>query len=47
LIASGVFLVTGLFMDFMVRMPFIGGKFIPEEYWSGMGYPSYFNWILF
>jgi O-antigen/teichoic acid export membrane protein len=37
LIAAGVFLVTGLFMDFVVRVPFIGGKFINPDYWSGMG----------
>lgn len=37
LIAAGVFLITGLFMDFLVRMPFVGGKFINPDYWSGMG----------
>jgi O-antigen/teichoic acid export membrane protein len=35
---SGIFfLLVGFFMEFLVRMPFIGGKFINPEYWSGMG----------
>ena len=36
-IAAGVFLVTSMFMEFIVQMPFIGGKFINPDYWSGMG----------
>jgi O-antigen/teichoic acid export membrane protein len=31
-----VFLVVGFFMTFIVRMPFIGGKFINPIYWNGM-----------
>lgn len=36
LIAAIIFLVTGLFMDFIVRMDFIGGKFINPSYWVGL-----------
>jgi len=31
------FLITALFMEFIVRIPFIGGRFINPVYWSGMG----------
>jgi O-antigen/teichoic acid export membrane protein len=37
LAASGVFLVTGFFIEYIVRMPFVGGKFINPVYWGGMG----------
>jgi O-antigen/teichoic acid export membrane protein len=37
LISATLFLVVGLFMQFLVMMPFIGGKFINPEYWTGMG----------
>lgn len=37
MIAAMIFLVSSLFMDFLVQMPFIGGKFINPDYWSGMG----------
>ena len=36
LIAAIVFLVTSLFMEFVVRMDFIGGKFINPSYWVGL-----------
>jgi O-antigen/teichoic acid export membrane protein len=32
-----IFLITGFFIEFIVRMPFIGGKFINPAYWSGIG----------
>lgn len=36
-IASAVvFLSVGFFMDFVVRLPFFGGKFIEPGYWQGM-----------
>ncbi len=31
-----IFLGTALLMPYVVRMPFIGGRFINPEYWSGM-----------
>jgi O-antigen/teichoic acid export membrane protein len=31
-----VFLIVGFFMMFIVRMPFVGGKFINPIYWDGM-----------
>ncbi len=37
LMAAGIFLITGMYMDFLVRVPFVGGKFINPEYWGGMG----------
>ncbi|MGA2298071.1 MAG: oligosaccharide flippase family protein [FCB group bacterium] len=37
LACAGVFLITGFFIEFIVRMPFVGGKFINPTYWSGMG----------
>ncbi len=37
LICAGIFLLTGFYMEFLVQMPFIGGKFINPDYWEGMG----------
>ncbi|MDA3843632.1 MAG: oligosaccharide flippase family protein [Candidatus Kapabacteria bacterium] len=37
LMCASVFLTTGFLMEFMVRAPGIGGRFINPEYWSGMG----------
>ncbi|MFA6570382.1 MAG: oligosaccharide flippase family protein [Bacteroidota bacterium] len=37
LISAAVFLITGFFIQYIVMMPFIGGKFINPAYWSGMG----------
>lgn len=34
---SLMFLGTGLFIPFLVKMPFIGGRFINPLYWSGLG----------
>jgi O-antigen/teichoic acid export membrane protein len=31
-----IFLGMEFFVDYLVRMPFIGGKFIKETYWEGM-----------
>jgi O-antigen/teichoic acid export membrane protein len=51
MIAAVIFLVTSMFMDYLVRMPFVGGKFINPEYWSGMGiipivlFAYYFNGV--
>lgn len=36
LVGSIVFLVTSLFIEFIVKVPFIGGRFINPAYWSGM-----------
>jgi len=36
LAASAIFLTTSLFMEFAVRMPFVGGSFVSPEYWSGL-----------
>ncbi len=32
-----IFLTVSLYMDFMVRLPFVGGRFISPDFWSGMG----------
>src|SRR3989339_538422 len=37
LTCAAIFLITGFFIEFIVRMPFIGGKFINPAYWSGIG----------
>lgn len=34
IICAALFLGTSLYIDFVVRMPFIGGKFINPQYWS-------------
>lgn len=36
MICAGIFLATGLFVEFIVQMPFVGGKLIAPEYWPGM-----------
>lgn len=36
LIASVIFLLVSLFVDFLVRVPFIGGRFINPIYWQGL-----------
>jgi O-antigen/teichoic acid export membrane protein len=35
-VCGAIFLVTTFFIDYIVRMPFIGGRFINPEYWEGM-----------
>lgn len=37
LVCAGIFLLTGFYMDFLIRMPFIGGTFINPDYWGGLG----------
>jgi len=37
LACAAIFLITGFYMEFLVQMPFIGGKFINPNYWEGMG----------
>ena len=32
-----IFLLTSLFIDYIVRAPMLGTRFIPPEYWAGMG----------
>jgi len=36
-VCGGIFLITALFMPFVVQLPFIGGRFINPAYWSGLG----------
>lgn len=36
-VAGVIFLATALFMPYVVRMPFVGGKFINPSYWVGLG----------
>ena len=31
-----VFLIAGLYMEFVVRLPFLGGRFVNPAYWSGL-----------
>ena len=35
-VCGAIFLITTFFIDDLVRMPFIGGRFINPEYWDGM-----------
>jgi O-antigen/teichoic acid export membrane protein len=37
LVCASVFLVTSLFVDYAVRLPFVGGKLINPSFWGGMG----------
>lgn len=37
LVCSIVFLMAALLMEFVVRMPFVGGRFVNPAYWSGLG----------
>ncbi len=36
LICAFVFLITSLFISDIVKLPFVGGRFIKPDYWSGM-----------
>jgi O-antigen/teichoic acid export membrane protein len=36
-VCGGLFLVAGLLMEFVVRIPFVGGRFVNPAYWSGLG----------
>lgn len=48
-VCGALFLITSLFMPYVVQLPFIGGRFINSHYWSGMGiipivmFAYYFN----
>jgi O-antigen/teichoic acid export membrane protein len=35
-VCGAIFLITTFFIEYVVRMPFIGGRFINPEYWDGM-----------
>ncbi len=37
IICAIVFLLVSLFIPYLVRMPFLGGRFINPEYWVGIG----------
>ncbi len=37
LVAAFIFLITSFFMEFIVQLPFVGGRFINPDFWSGMG----------
>lgn len=37
LVCAVLFLLLAFFMEFVVRVPFIGGRFINPLYWSGLG----------
>ncbi len=36
LFCSGIFLATSLFIEYLVQLPFIGGRFIEPSYWTGL-----------
>ncbi len=36
MLSAGIFLLTGLFIEYAVRIPFIGGSLINPDYWDGM-----------
>ncbi len=36
IVGGAVFLVTSLLMEYVVQVPFIGGRFIHPRYWSGL-----------
>ncbi len=35
-VCGGIFLVTSLFIEFVVQLPFIGGRFVNPDYWEGL-----------
>jgi len=35
-ICGGIFLITSFFIEYIVRLPFIGGRLINPDYWEGM-----------
>lgn len=37
LLCAGVFLVTGLFIEYIGLLPFVGGRFIPARYMESLG----------
>ena len=36
LFCSAIFLITSFYIEYVVRLPFIGGRFIEPSYWSGL-----------
>lgn len=51
IVCGGLFLVASLFMPYLVQLPFIGGRFINPQYWSGLSivpvvmFAYYFNGV--
>lgn len=37
LISAFIFLLVGFFIEFIVKIPFLGGEFINHQYWGGLG----------
>lgn len=37
MVCMAVFLITSLFIEYIVKVPFIGGRFINPIYWAGLG----------
>ena len=35
-VCGAIFLVTSLFIEYVVQLPFIGGRFVNPEYWDGL-----------
>ncbi|MFM8772193.1 MAG: lipopolysaccharide biosynthesis protein [Candidatus Kapaibacterium sp.] len=35
-VCGAIFLVTSLFIEYVVQLPFIGGRFVNPEYWEGL-----------
>lgn len=35
-VCGAIFLVTALFIEYVVQLPFIGGRFVNPEYWDGL-----------
>lgn len=35
-VCGAIFLVTSLFIEFVVQLPFIGGRFVNPDYWEGL-----------
>lgn len=35
-VCGAIFLTTALFIEYVVQLPFIGGRFVNPEYWQGM-----------
>jgi O-antigen/teichoic acid export membrane protein len=50
-VCGGIFLITSLAMPHIVALPFVGGRFVNEAYWSGLGivpivlFAYYFNGV--
>ncbi len=35
-VCGAIFLITALFIEYVVQLPFIGGRFVNPEYWDGL-----------